>query len=274
MGIRERLLITESKWRTAVVLFVVLAIQHRLLWQLPIFEIGLAGNTTVYIMRTISAACSVLLIWIFVPHAMERIKLRINRSTLPTIAGFAVVYFGVGYLQTHDCGLPLLAIIDGGIFAWFIGLDEELFGRGLIYGLLENRGREIALAGSAVIFGLEHFTNYLAGKDSFDYVLGHMVSAAGFGYVMAAAMLATGSIWVPIFIHGFVDYRWVLMEPSESLAVTSGRTDWFMIGLTTTAMVIIARLMIADRSWMLQKTSSVVEGGRLNSLLRYLGLVE
>ena len=274
MGIRGRLKITESKWRTAVVLFAVLAFQHRILWELPLFNIGLPGNMPVYIMRTISALASILLIWIFVPDAMERVKVKVSwRSFFIVVAIFAG-YFALGYYKLIDQSLPFWVIIEGGIFSWFIGLDEELFGRGLIYGLLENRGREIALTGSAAIFGLQHFTNYLAGEDSFDYVLGHMVSAAGFGYLMAAVMLSTGSVWLSVFMHGLADYQWVLMEPTQATALTSGQTDWLFIGITTSLMVLLARFFISGRDWFANGFSKVPGRGRFNSLLRYLGLVE
>jgi membrane protease YdiL (CAAX protease family) len=273
MDIRGRLKITESKWRTAVVLFVVLTFQHRILWELPLFNIGLPGNMPVYIMRTISALSSVLLIWIFVPDAMDRLKLKINRTSLPQIAGVVAIYFGVGFFQTHGYGLSIAAVIEGGIFSWFIGLDEELFGRGLIYGLLENRGREKALVGSAVIFGLQHFTNYLSGEDSFDYVLGHMVSAAGFGYLMAAAMIVSGSVWLPIFMHGLADYQWVLMDPTDAIAVTSGDTNWLFIAIGTSLMVLLARFMISGQKWFAGINSEALRG-RFGSVLRYFGLVE
>ena len=136
MGNRGRLFITESKWRTALVIFGVLAIQHKLLWELPLFEIGLPGNMPVYIMRTISALSSILLIWIFVPDAMERVKVKVSWRSLFTVVAIFAGYFALGYFKLIGENLPFWVIIEGGIFAWFIGLDEELFGRGLIFGLL------------------------------------------------------------------------------------------------------------------------------------------
>ncbi|MBU3643688.1 MAG: CPBP family intramembrane metalloprotease [Candidatus Nanopelagicaceae bacterium] len=277
MGKQVRAFITQSKPLTFAVLMLGISIQHKLLWEWPILEIidfNLPGNLPVYLARSISVACSVILIWIFAPQALVRIKVKISKAGIKSVSLALAAYFAVGLVLLREPGLPLWLIIDGGIFALFIGLDEEFFGRGFIFGTLEKFGVEIAMAGSAIFFGLQHFANYLSGNDSFNYVLGHMVSAAGFGYLMAAVMVMTGSVWLPVFMHGFADYRWVLMAPDDALAVTSGNTDWLMILLTTGLMVLIARVILWDRTYTIFSGKRFDESTKTYSLLRYLGLVE
>ena len=274
MGKQVRTFITQSKPLTFAVLLLGISIQHKLLWEWPILDLNLPGNLPVYLARSISVACSVLLIWIFAPQALVRIKVKISKTGMKDLALILTAYFAAGLLLLREPGLPLWLIIDGGIFALFIGLDEEFFGRGFVFGTLEKFGVEIAMAGSAVFFGLQHFANYLSGNDSFNYVLGHMVSAAGFGYLMAAVLVMTGSIWVPVFLHGVADYRWVLMAPDDALAITSGQTNWLSIAVSTFIMVVIARVILWDRTHRIFSGKRFDEPTKTYSLLRYLGLVE
>ena len=190
------------------------------------------------------------MIWFFAPQALQRIRIKFSGVGTLKVVAVIIGYFLAGLLVTRNYELPFWVVIDGGIFALFIGLDEEIFDRGLIFGLFEKWGTEFALLTSSVIFGLQHITNFFSGDDSFNYVLGHMINAAGFGYLMGAFMLSTGTIWVPVFLHGFADYRWVLMEPSEALAISGGQTNWIAVALSTCIMVVSARIMLSERNWL------------------------
>lgn len=250
MAYRARINSSRNKGRTAAIFLFVMVIEHWALWQLPIYEIDSTSNWPIYLARSVSAVLSILMIWFFAPQALQRIRIKFSGVGTLKVVAVIIGYFLAGLLVTRNYELPFWVVIDGGIFALFIGLDEEIFDRGLIFGLFEKWGTEFALLTSSVIFGLQHITNFFSGDDSFNYVLGHMINAAGFGYLMGAFKLSTGTIWVPVFLHGFADYRWVLMEPSEALAISGGQTNWIAVTLSTCIMVVSARIMLSERNWL------------------------
>ena len=219
-------------------------LQFKLMRYLPIDKLNLPGNLDVYLYRSISVGISLFFIWLFIPQVLKRFRINLRDKTGLIIAVALVYYFVLGFVDHHGQGLSFWQIIDGGIFALFIGLDEEFFDRGFVFRLLERWGTELALFGSALIFGAEHFGNFLYGDESFNYVLGHMVAAGSFGYLMAALMLAFGNIWVPILVHGIVDFPWVLMDPKENAAIVTGNTNWYLIGLELLKNLLIARVLL------------------------------
>ena len=274
MGIRERIYSKRTVGRSIAIFALVWAVQMKYIWALHNLYDDLPGNYSVYVARLISMCGSLFFIWFFLPDGLKRFKVNLRGNRSGVFVGAMVAYFLTGYFEMRGQGLPISQIFDGGIFALFIGLDEEFFDRGFVFALLENWGVEIALFGSAVIFGAEHFSNYLYGEDSLNYVLGHMVAAAGFGYLMAAVLVATGSIWVPVLFHASSDFPWVLMDPKENTSIVTGNTDWKMILIGTATYVFMARLILSGREMYLLKRIKFPMSGRLNSVLRYLGLVE
>jgi membrane protease YdiL (CAAX protease family) len=163
---------------------------------------------------------------------------------------------------------PILQTFDALLFSLFIGLDEEFFNRVFVFGLLQRIGVEFAMAVSAVIFGMAHLTNYFYGDESFNYVLGHVISAAGFGYLMAAILVATGNVWVPVMIHGLSDLRWVVMDSGDYNAIVSGGTNWFASLFSAFVFVVGARLVLGFNEKRIELPPS------WNGALRYLGLIE
>ena len=233
-----------SRKRTLAVLILVFVIQYKVIWSLPILKWDLPGNLPVYLARLTSMASSLFFIWLFAPNALKRFRIGFKGKSSAVVLGALMAFLTIGYFSARNQNLAFLQLMDGAVFSLFIGLDEEFFDRGLIFGLLERHGTEFALAVSALIFGGEHFMNFLSGEDSFDYVLGHMVSAASYGYLMAAMMLLFRNIWVPAIVHAASDFSWVIMDPKQSSTITLGGTDWRNILLTSLVHIALARFMI------------------------------
>ena len=259
---------TENRW---VLLAIVISAQlvniYAISW-LPVSFEDSDSNLPVYVYRLISLALSLLLIWIFAPNALKYFKVRIGNYpkyyTAMIFIGLALGSLVYGWFHHF----PVLISLDAILFSVFIGLDEEFFNRVFVFGLLERVGAEFAMAVSAIIFGAAHLTNYFYGYESFSYVLGHVIQAAGFGYFMVALMIATGNVWIPVALHGMTDLRWVVMDSVDYSAIVSGGTNWFMTFFVTSIFVISARFVLGFKERKFHFPNS------WNGTLRYLGLIE
>lgn len=91
-----------------------------------------------------------------------------------------------------------------------VGFVEEVIFRGVIaQTLLEHYGtsrrgiwRAVLLSG--VLFGAAHLINLL-GSDPVG-VLVQCISSMVFGMLLAAIYFRTGNLWVPIFLHSYLDF--------------------------------------------------------------------
>ena len=269
-GIKAIKAIRESQNRWALLAIVVgaqLINIYAISW-LPLFFDNSDSNLPVYQYRLLSMALSLLLIWFFAPNALRLFKFRIGKYPRTYTA---LIFTGLilgSLIYGHFQNFTLLTSLDAIVFSLFIGLDEEFFNRAFVYGLLERVGIEFAMIVSSVIFGLAHFTNFFYGDESFDYVLGHVIQAAGYGYLMSGLMIATGSVWMPVAIHGLTDLRWVVMESGDYSEIVSGSTNWIVTIFATSAYVVAGRALVG------------IEKQRFNlpeswkGPLRWLGLIE
>ena len=259
---------TNSKSLIALILASSLVLELWLIWKLPIMYWDLPGDLDLYLGRTIELVISVGLIWFFAPDSLRFLKFKIiDFGWL-----YALLVFGALLLPSivfmfldHS---PFSGFFGALPFSLFIGLDEEFFNRVFIYGLLERFGKEFALAVSALIFGLLHFSNFLFGGESFNYVIGHVISAVGFGYLMGVLMITTGSIWLPVMLHASVDTRWMAMTNDAYDAIVSGNTNWLMVIGQFTLMVLSSRVLLSLHS------SEFKAPRTFESSLRFLGLIE
>jgi len=101
---------------------------------------------------------------------------------------------------------PWSVAVPGVIFLFGIGFGEEMFARGLCFGMLRKYGQGNAIIFSSVIFGLLHLNLY-TGKDWELWVAYHHVISAGlFGVIAAQVMIMTQSIWVSVIFHALSDW--------------------------------------------------------------------
>lgn len=82
---------------------------------------------------------------------------------------------------------------------------EEVYFRGLMLRALESKGVWRAAALSAVLFGLMHLLNALAGSD-LAMTAGRVAYAAAIGFAYAAYALHTGLIWPLILVHALANF--------------------------------------------------------------------
>ena len=116
---------------------------------------------------------------------------------------------------------PWSVAVPGVIFLFGIGFGEEMFARGLCFGMLRKYGQRNAIIFSSVIFGLLHLNLY-TGKDWELWVAyDHVLSAGLFGVIAAQVMIMTRSIWVSVIFHAlsdwFIVFEKVVKDTSDPL---------------------------------------------------------
>ena len=92
--------------------------------------------------------------------------------------------------------------IRGVIFLILVAVAEEIFSRGIVFGVLLRHGLTVAVIGSSLMFGLMHINSYIGNFDAWP-AYWHVMSAASFGVFACALMVLTRSIWMPIVLHIF-----------------------------------------------------------------------
>lgn len=100
----------------------------------------------------------------------------------------------------------LSVAIPGIIFLLFIGIGEEIFSRGVVFGDLRRFGLWRAVFGSSLIFALMHLNLYTGKNWDPWQAYAHVWSTFGFGVLMCAVMITTRSIWVSVVLHAVLDW--------------------------------------------------------------------
>ena len=108
-------------------------------------------------------------------------------------------------------------VIPGIIFLFGIGISEEIFSRGLVFGMLRKYGERTAIIFSSAIFGLMHINVYVGDNWDLWAAYSHVLSAGSWGFLACAIMIATRSIWFVAVFHALTDWSIVFgVEAPES----------------------------------------------------------
>lgn len=94
------------------------------------------------------------------------------------------------------------------LFTLLVGLNEELYFRGLVFNYLNRISTKAAVIGSSVIFGVLHAVTALNGKN-IELVLLQIGFAFLAGLVLAQIVVLTKSLWPGILwhiIHNFLSF--------------------------------------------------------------------
>ncbi|MDF2925559.1 MAG: Abortive infection protein [Paenibacillaceae bacterium] len=134
------------------------------------------------------AAGSLSKVWLFVPLLLLEL--------VPLVL----------YGPTFKEAASLYAVLA--LFTILVGLNEELYFRGLVLGFLRKQGPRAAVIGSAVIFGVLHAINALGGSNLWEVLL-QIAFAFLAGLVLALLVNITGSLWIGILwhiVHNFISF--------------------------------------------------------------------
>jgi len=193
---------------------------------IPFHTLPLSQFWWAIIARSCSALLSLVLIRLFCPSALKRLGWGGKPKNLLISIVIVAYLMGSALWQNNYRGASAAQIIESFIFALFIGIDEDFFSRGFIFGGLERYGVWLAAVISSVHFGLLHLPNIVYGGQSAAYTLAQAVSAVAFGFLAAALMVYSGTIWVPILMHGLCDFPMQFDTPSQYKAMVTGGADW------------------------------------------------
>lgn len=193
---------------------------------IPFHKLPVSQFWWVIIARSASALLSLLAIRIFCPHVLPRFELGNRPKQLLISLGVILFVMGPNLWHTDYRSAGLAQILESFVFALFIGIDEDFFSRGFIFGGLERYGVWLAAVISSVHFGLLHLPNIVYGGQSAAYTLAQAVNAGAFGFLAAALMVYSGTIWVPILMHGLCDFPMQFDTASEYKAMVTGGADW------------------------------------------------
>lgn len=98
------------------------------------------------------------------------------------------------------------ALIGSAVSLALVGLNEELYSRGLSLEIARPLGPRKAAALVALAFGLGHIQNYLLFGKPLDDTLYQLLSAGLYGFCLAGARLRMNTVWPLAFVHGLDDW--------------------------------------------------------------------
>ncbi len=99
-----------------------------------------------------------------------------------------------------------------------VGLEEELWTRGLLLESLRWRGTTIAVVLSSLWFGVLHSLNLLSGQP-FSATMAQIGFATAFGLAAGAVRVRVGSLWLTIALHALYDVG-LLLRNSEVAGIS------------------------------------------------------
>ena len=164
--------------------------------------------------------------WFLYPYAFNRLRFKFTNSRFLYSIALISTLFLPSLLRAHIQNFTFSQIISGFVFALFIGIDEEIFSRGLIFGALEKYGVWVAAIVSSIHFGILHLGNAIWGGQSLSYTLAQVLGASATGFLFVGLMLFTGSIWVSIFLHGLIDTPMQFESLHVYTSQVTGTPNW------------------------------------------------
>jgi uncharacterized protein len=103
-------------------------------------------------------------------------------------------------------------LLEAAIITLMVGFVEEVIFRGLMLNALKVRGLWKAAIITALLFGLTHALNVLAGK-SLAEDAAQIFYAVAIGFAFAALVLRTGILWPLVLAHWLIDFVNFIQKP-------------------------------------------------------------
>ena len=98
------------------------------------------------------------------------------------------------------------ALLGSAVSLALVGINEELYSRGLSLEIARPLGERTAAVLTATTFGLGHLQNYLVFGSPLDDTLEQVVMAGVYGFCLAAARLRMNTVWPLVVVHALDDW--------------------------------------------------------------------
>ena len=196
------------------------------LGKLPVGKLPLSQFWQVLIWRSASVIASLVAIKFLFPASLRKLSFKFNAKASLIGIGVTLYFTLAPLLHSRISHFSPDQILEGFVFALFIGIDEEIFSRVLIFGALEKCGIFLAIIISSIHFGLLHIANFYWGGQSLSFTMSQIVNAAAFGFLMCALMITTGNIWISVLMHGLNDTPYQFEKTAVTTSVITGGADW------------------------------------------------
>ena len=197
-------MIRARLWSAPVQIAVATALVLGIAYFDPIYHLPINHRLGVFLDHALSLAISIYFIRRYSPSVkpllrLPRFDIRFN------IGAFFAIFISANFVSGIKDGHSsfahwVLAIIA----ALGVGLTEEFFVRGYIFGAFSRFGLWPAALGSSLLFGLLHLSNYFAGQ-GLGPTLAQVISASGFGFFACGITVFSRSIYPAVLIHSMID---------------------------------------------------------------------
>ena len=191
----------------------------------PVARLGLTGPFNGIAHHMISTLSTLLLMAIICPKALTILRFQYDVQKLKVMLFICAFLFLPVLLKSNIFGFSIMNVLIVLLFAFSIGLNEELFSRGLVLEVLKPIGVFKAIVFSSLHFGLLHLSNYYAGQ-AFGVTVAQIIGASAFGFMCGAILVYTQSIWIPVLIHTFTNLPMLFQPVAEFHQRVTGSPDW------------------------------------------------
>ena len=147
--------------------------------------------------------------------SLEYFRLPRRGAASVTAMVIAAMYVSPQFFSGNNEMQPMELAVPGVIFLLGIGISEEIFSRGLTFGMLRHYGERKAIIISSGIFGLLHINVYVGKNWDLWDAYSHVISSACWGFLACSIMIATRSIWFTALFHALVDTHIVFGKEIE-----------------------------------------------------------
>lgn len=184
------------------------------------------NETQMLIAQTLSFGISILLGLLLVARSRRGFEAfgfrKPDPNNIPVVLYFLPLLVAelLPFLNGFDLSLSLSQVGLLFIFATVVGINEELFFRGLMFKILQTKGVKYAVIASSLLFGIGHAFTALSGSDPL-YVIILIIFAGLFGLICAEIVVLTKSIIPVIVWHGLHDFiANITLEAGTTLNMT------------------------------------------------------
>ena len=209
----------------------------------PVEKFGFSGPFIGIAHHVISSLCTLLLIAIICPKALTIIRVRSDLKSLKVMFFICVLLFLPVLLKSDIFDYSITNVLVVFLFAFSIGLNEELFSRGLVLEVLKPIGIHKAIVFSSVHFGLLHLSNYFAGQ-AFGVTVAQIISASAFGFMCGAILTYTQNLWIPVLIHTFTNLPMLFQPATEFHQRLTGSPNWLGTLVISFTYIIIGSIVL------------------------------